>query len=181
MFLRIGLLVALPLACSAPAEQRGRPVSDSPGVSTPNAFWADVGVVFSPDSVAVDDTVGWLVVDRVAVTRAYDSSAVGSVKFGGELELKGRLIPHFDSDLEAKCFEADSASAARMPRWQGDMRRPWFCFSNQEDPRVVKAVVPSDATIVIDRYTIRFTMSDAVNEARLLRFTGPKAVIIRPR
>jgi hypothetical protein len=78
---------------------------------------------------------------------------------------------HPDSDVQLVCFEADAGSAARLPRWEGDDRRPWFCFENQAQAR--RAVgPPSDgvkATVVIDLFTIHRGLSDEVNGARLVR------------
>jgi hypothetical protein len=65
------------------------------------------------------------------------------------------------------CFEADSASASRLPRWSGDERRSWFCFGNRHD--ATRALGPASdgvpATIVIERFTINRGLSDQVNSA----------------
>ena len=102
-----------------------------------------------------------------------DSTYVGIARFRGEIELSGRTFRHPDADLGgvAPCFEADSASAAKLPRWAGDERRPWFCFVNRAD--ATRALGPPgnerEATIVIDGFTIHRGLSDQVNEARLVR------------
>ena len=91
----------------------------------------------------------------------------------GQVELTGRHFPHPDSDLRGSttCFEADSVSAARLPRWAADERRPWFCFENR--PEAERAIGEKDAdvllTIVIDRFTIHRNLSDAVNSASFVR------------
>ena len=108
----------------------------------------------------------------LTVSRAADSTTlVGSVRFSGELSLTGRAIPHFDSDVHEVCFEADAASAARMPRWAGDTRRPWFCFANQAEAQRSLAAPHETrpATVVIDRFTIYRGLSDQVNSAELVR------------
>ncbi len=99
-----------------------------------------------------------------------DGSWVGMARFEGTLELDGRTMPHFEPDVRAVCFEADSASAARMPRWSGDERRPWLCFENGDDART-RLGDPSarrPARVRIDRFTIHRNLSDAVNSARLV-------------
>jgi hypothetical protein len=116
--------------------------------------------------------VGELVVDSVTarVTPA-DSTYVGVARFRGEIELRGRTMRHFEPDIQAICFEADSLSAARLPRWQGDERRAWLCFSNDAEARRALGP-PSDgvaATVVIDSFTIHRGLSDQVNSARLVR------------
>ena len=129
-----------------------------------------IGVRFDPLRVAVGDSVAGLAVERVAVTRAaVDSTPVGTVVLRGPLVLAGAEIPHFDADArDAVCFEADSASATRMPRWAGDRRRPWFCFSNAaEARRAMGAASPGRVLqIRIDRLVINRGLSDQVNEAR---------------
>jgi hypothetical protein len=106
-----------------------------------------------------------------ARTTPVDSTFVGTARFRGEIELSGQTLRHPESDVQAICFEADPPSAARLPRWQGDERRPWFCFTN--DAEVRRALgPPSDgvrAIVVIDRFTIHRGLSDEVNSARLVR------------
>jgi hypothetical protein len=137
---------------------------------------ARIGVIFDPSRVRVGDSIAGLVVERVTVSRAVvDSSFVGDIAFRGELGLSGRTFPHFEADAsDAACFETDSASAARLPRWAGDRRRPWFCFSNAAE--ATRALGPSKeerpARIVIDRFTIHRGLSDQVNSARFVRVAG---------
>ena len=117
--------------------------------------------------------MGTLALDSIQAQQTQlDSSWVGMARFRGELTLQGRLLRHFDPDqAQTLCFEADSASAARMPRWEGDSRRPWFCFENQEAASRVLGP-PGDSaqvTVVVDRFTIHRGFSDQVNAARLTR------------
>lgn len=133
---------------------------------------ARIGVVFDPSRVHPGDSVAGLVVERAVVTRAIDSSFVGDIAFRGEVELSGRTIPHFEADASnSVCFEADSVSAARLPRWAGDRRRPWFCFSNTTAAR--RALGPASAErparIVIRDFVIHRGLSDQVNSARFVR------------
>ena len=133
------------------------------------------GIRFDPSMLRTGDRVGTLVADSVvAGLTPVDSTYVGTARFRGEIELTGATLRHFESDVQAICFEADSASAARLPRWRGDERRPWFCFENEAEAR--RALGPPStgvrATIVIDRFTIHRGLSDEVNAARLVR-VGP--------
>jgi len=142
---------------------------------------ARIGVVFDPSRVRAGISIAGLLVERVNVSRAVvDSSFVGDIAFRGEIELSGRTIPHFEADAsDAACFEADSASAARLPRWAGDRRRAWFCFSNAREAN--RALGPSraqrPARIVIADFTIHRGLSDQVNSARFVRPVGDSAWI----
>ena len=144
---------------------------DKPGPRPPEETPARApGVEFDPLRARPGDRVGELVLDSLEVRRALDSTAVGTARFSGSLTLTGRPMRHPDSDVRAVCFEADSASAGRMPRWAGDRRRPWFCFTNLDS---AQRVLPSpddrqSATIVIERFTIHRGLSDEVNAARLV-------------
>ena len=129
------------------------------------------GIRFDPATIKVGDTVGTMRLDSIEVRTAHDSSRVGTARFSGAVELNGARMRHFDSEVEALCFEADSASASRLPRWTGDERRSWFCFSNRGAAQ--RALGPpgdsAAATILIDRLTIHRGFSDEVNSARFVR------------
>lgn len=130
------------------------------------------GIRFDPATLRPGTSVGVLVADSVAARRTpIDSTYVGTARFRGEIELSGQTMRHPDSDVQVVCFEADSLSAARLPRWKGDERRPWFCFTNDGEAR--RALGPPidgvEATVVIDRFTIHRGLSDEVNSARLVR------------
>jgi hypothetical protein len=129
------------------------------------------GILFDPMSVRRGDRIGELTLDSIEVRTAHDSTRVGTARFSGPLTLTGRAIRHFDSDATEPCFEADSASAAKLPRWRGDERRAWFCFENQAEARRALGPVSdsSEKSIVIDRFTTHRGMSDEVNSARFVR------------
>jgi hypothetical protein len=145
---------------------------------------ARIGVVFDPSRVRAGVSIAGLVVERVTASRAVaDSSFVGEIAFRGEIELSGRTLPHFEADAsDAACFEADSASAARLPRWAGDRRRSWFCFSNTSE--ATRALGPSraerPARIVIADFVIHRGLSDQVNSARFVRIVGDSAFTASP-
>ena len=148
----------------APATSRGN--DSSP------AQPARPGIRFNAVSARPGLTVGTLVLDTIeAQLAAVDSVWVGMARFRGELTLTGQTMRHFEPDARAVCFEADSASAARMPRWDGDNRRAWFCFENVEHASQVLAApgVERKATLVVDRFVIHRGLSDQVNSARLVR------------
>jgi hypothetical protein len=131
------------------------------------------GIRFDPSRVKPGTRIGELVLDSIAVRQALDSTLVGMARFRGEIALSGWTLRNPDPDLHRvmTCFEADSTSAARLPRWSGDERRTWFCFSNRAD--AARALGPPSAgvpaRILIEDFTIHRGMSDEVNSARFLR------------
>lgn len=139
------------------------------------------GIQFNPSTIRHGTSVGLLVLDSITVRQAVvDSTYVGTAQFRGEIQLRGWTMRHPDPDASrvVTCFEADSSSAARLPRWRGDERRAWFCFSNNAE--AVEALGPPSegvrATIVVDQFTIHRGLSDEVNSARLVRLVrrGPQ-------
>ena len=151
-----------PPSASAPDTVTGAHVSARPGIR------------FDPGLLRPGDTIGMMVAESVTAQRTIvDSSYVGVAMFSGEAEITGHTIRHFEADLRdsSMCFEADSASAAMLPRWSRDERRPWFCFDNEAEARR-ELGAPSEgapARVVIDRFTIHRGLSDQVNSARLVR------------
>lgn len=131
------------------------------------------GIRFDPSASRRGTRVGSLTIDSIVVRRAMDSTQVGTAHFRGEIALSGWTMRHPDPDLHrvVTCFEADSASASRLPRWSGDERRPWFCFSNRAS--AARALGPPSegvpVTIVVDQFTIHRGLSDEVNSARFVR------------
>jgi hypothetical protein len=145
----------------------------SPGEARKPAAQARPGIRFDPGTIRKGAVLGHVRLDSIVRDRAVvaDSSWVGIARFTGELTLAGRVIPHFDSDMHAVCFEADTVSGATMPRWEGDERRPWFCFENQvkAERLLGKPGVEFPATVAVDAFTIHHGFSDQVNSARLVR------------
>ena len=130
------------------------------------------GIRFDPHTLRPGARVGSLVVQSVEARRAVDGSWVGTARFAGELKVTGRRRPHPDPELGAVCFEVDEGSAAAIPRWAGDERRPWFCFDNAEEARRLLPHTAADArpvTAVVDGFAIHRGLSDEVNSAHLVR------------
>lgn len=169
-------LVELGLAACGEPERTDTPPGETiaPTAVTPRPEPPQPGLRFDPAALRPGTRVGELVADSVAARPTpIDSTYVGVARFRGQIEVSGWTIRHDDPDARdvASCFEADSASATRLPRWLGDERRPWFCFVNPDDA-TRSLGPPSDgvlATIVMERFTIRRGHSEEVNTARFVR------------
>ena len=140
---------------------------------------ARLGVIFDPGRVRIGDTIAGLVMERIVAHHTpMDSTLVGTAAFRGTIELAGATMRHPEADATKDvCFEADSASAARLPRWAGDRRRAWFCFSNAST--AARALGPPrtewPARIVISHFTIHRGLTDEVNAAQFVRLAGADA------
>ncbi|HVE78055.1 MAG TPA: hypothetical protein VNA89_04290 [Gemmatimonadaceae bacterium] len=181
--------VGATVACDQRRPQTSRDSPDSSSIAgaagapadpdPEGAARAGIGVIFDPLALRAGDTVAGLVVERAEVRRAAaDSTPVGSVAFRGPLTLTGTVIPHFDGDARAAdgrrpaCFEADAASAERLPRWAGDRRRPWLCFTNAAAARRALGAGDTVGTpprhVRLEAFTINRGLSDEVNAARFV-------------
>ena len=126
--------------------------------------------VFDPATARVGDTIAGLVLENLERQRAVSGEWVGSAHFRGTLLLTGQTFAHPDGpDYPFPCFEVDSPSAPRLPRWEGDTRRPWFCFENSAEARsILDGSTPGRRfSIRVDRFTIHRNLTGAVNSARL--------------
>lgn len=132
------------------------------------------GANFDPRRIAGGDSVGSLVVSRLEVEETHDSIAVGIASFTGKLHLTGQIMAHPDSEAKELCFEADPATSTRLPRWKGDSRRPWFCFTNREQASQLLSPLVAGRMykVVIEDFTIHRGLSDQVNSARLTEVIG---------
>ena len=193
----LGSLVVLSLitACGRPGSDRvpdtssarlaaSQPQTPAPSASQPDPDTvglrrAQLGVVFDPSRVRPGDTIAGLVVERIVATHTpMDSTLVGTAGFRGQVELSGATMRHPEADATKDvCFEADSASAALLPRWGGDRRRAWFCFSNAS--AAARALGPPrtewPAHIVISHFVIHRGLTDEVNAAQFVRLGGVDA------
>lgn len=162
-----GIVVSSTISCAdGPARTR-----DTIRLDSTIAVPYRPGVRFDPSIIAPGMRVAGLTVETTAIRPAFDSTLVGVVRFRGELQLSGRTLRHPDPDLSAVCFEADSLSGEQLPRWQGDERRAWFCFTDPTTARRLLAAPGEErnATVVIDSFTIHLGRSDETNSARLVR------------
>ena len=164
------LAASFAAACSEPAPP-------APPTAPPRAPTAPANY-FDPGGAAVGDTVAGLRISALDVQRVFEDSAwTGSVRFAGEIELTGVYQGHFDYPEPAEaCFHPDSASAARIPRFEPDAwtsanGKTWFCFDNAAsaeralgDPRAYRW-----AFIVVDDYRLQRAFTDAYDVARLVR------------
>jgi hypothetical protein len=155
--------------CHSMPKEAGTAEIDVVGHGTPRP-----GIRFDPTKIKPGSVVGELMVDSIVARQAVaDTTYVGTARFRGAIELSGWTMRHPDPDAYrvVTCFEADSSSAARLPRWRGDERRAWFCFSNRAE--AARALGPPSAgvpaTIVVDEFTIHRGFSDEVNSARLIK------------
>ena len=198
MFGRHTVVLLLVLTIAACDRTKGDRVPDTAGArladtqpqSAPSSVYqpdpdsagdrlARLGAVFDPGRVRPGDTIAGLVVERIAAHHTpMDSTLVGAAGFRGEIELAGATIRHPEADATKDvCFDADSASAARLPRWAGDRRRAWFCFSNAT--AAARALGPPrtewPAHIVISHFVIHRGLTDEVNAAQFVRLAGVDA------
>jgi hypothetical protein len=160
------LLVAV-AGCIREPEMKSSPADGGIAGAT-----AAAQITFDPSAIRPGQQVGSLAVDTADVAWSEAMSTwVGTVRFRGEIPLRGRRIPHFDfPEVASTCFEADSASALTLPRWPDDDRRPWFCFENDSTAHRLLGAVDSSkpVDIVVDRFTTVRAFTDAVNTARIL-------------
>lgn len=168
-FSRSGTIRFRQAPCDSMPKEAGAAAIDVVPHGTPRP-----GIRFDPSRVRSGSSVGTLVIDSIVSRQVVgDSTYVGTARFRGAIELSGWTMRHPDPDAYrvVTCFEADSASAARLPRWAGDERRAWFCFSNRVE--AARALGPPSegiqATIVVDQLTIHRGLSDEVNSARFVR------------
>jgi hypothetical protein len=150
--------------CCRPAAD-GQPDVDS---SAPRP--GQPGNYFDPATASPLGTVAGLVLDSIERQRTPSGEWVGSAWFSGTVSLTGETFGHPDGDsYPYPCFEADTSSATRLPRWSGDSRRPWFCFENNADAKArLGTATGMRKSIVIDHFTVHRSLSDAVNSARLI-------------
>ena len=167
------LLGSISAACSEPAPPAPATARQQAPAAAANHF--------DPGAVAVGDTVAGLHIVALDVQRVFEDSVwTGTVRFAGEIELTGVYQGHFDYPEPAEvCFHPDSASAARIPRFEPDgLTSPdgktWFCFDDAAaaerglgDPRAYRW-----ASIVVDDYRLQRAFTDAYDVARLVRVVG---------
>jgi len=136
----------------------------------------EAGHRFAPDTVASGDSIGSFVVHEIEASRVAhgdfpEGAWVGQVVFGGVEEVVGSYGPHSEyPEIERICFEVDRGFARRLPVFETDTRRPWFCFSNHADALVLFGDPPQTgrASVRIADFHYRFEFSDVYNEAAVI-------------
>jgi hypothetical protein len=167
----VALLIALS-ACDRP-PQPAIEHDDPPPM--PQAV-PEAGHRFAPDTVSAGDSIGSFVVREIEASRVdhpdFPRGAwVGQASFGGVEEVVGSYGPHPDyPEVERICFEVDRGFAGRLPVFETDTRRPWFCFSNHADARTLLGDLPTTgrASVRITDFRYRFEFSDVYNEAAVI-------------
>lgn len=139
--------------------------------------------LFSLDTVKVGDVIAGMTLrslapfSQVMMTPTLDlplSSYNAHVEFSGTATVTGE---HYWNELFQKvCFDVlDPLSGTRLPRIDGDTRKTWFCFANQDEAQAVLGKeAPGTATIVIDDYAINVYESEVANTATLVRRVDTK-------
>jgi hypothetical protein len=126
----------------------------------PQAFdWARVQ---PGDSVGV-----WRVVQRDVRPDPGERGWIGDVRYAGEAEVSGMFQAHPDSELHALCFFVDESDRGILPRFPNDVRKPWFCFTNEDGVRPV-ASEGMHARIRIADYRYLYSHTDVYNTARFV-------------
>lgn len=131
------------------------------------------GLRFDPATVSPGRRVGDFLVAEAALIQATalpGKPYTGRVRFSGSLELTGKLVANPNPERHAPCFEADAASAARLPRMMGDTRRAIICFQNDDRARELTGSMqpPAPATVNIREFVSSYSYTDEVNSAFLI-------------
>ncbi|HJQ35933.1 MAG TPA: hypothetical protein VKB93_02230 [Thermoanaerobaculia bacterium] len=108
---------------------------------------------------------GWTVVRSDIRSDPTESGWIGEVDFAGQATLPGTFQKHFDTD--ALCFFVDESDRGALPRFSNDVRKPWFCFTNDADVRNV-AKEGMHAHIRIDSFLYRYSHTDVVNGTKFV-------------
>jgi hypothetical protein len=167
----IALVIALS-GCDRPPEAAIE--HDDPPVMA--AAEPEAGHRFAPDTISPGGSIGSFVVRQIEASRVEHpdfprGAWVGEASFGGVEEVVGSYGPHpAYPDVELICFEVDRGFAGRLPVFETDTRRPWFCFSNQADARALLGDPPGTgrASVRITDFRYRFEFSDVYNEAAII-------------
>jgi hypothetical protein len=126
---------------------------------------------FDPASIAPGQRFLGLEVVAADVSLTPDSEYVGTVAFKGPITVLGMFRPHFDADVDARCFFVDNAAAHVLPRFPRDERIPWFCFTNPADvgPFWADSLLDRTVAITVDDYQTVRQFTDAYDTARFVR------------
>lgn len=109
----------------------------------------------------------WRVVSSDIRPDPIENGSIGEVVYEGEAVLSGTLQPHFDPEANARCFFVDESDRDKFPRFPNDVRKPWFCFTNEDAVRRV-AKPGQHARIRIADFHYRYSHTEVVNSARFV-------------
>ena len=124
---------------------------------------------FDPSKFETGAALGpWRVVEKDVLRDPLEETGwIGRVLFEGQADVRGTFQMHFDPEYPKLCFFADDIDRPKLPRFANDVRKAWFCFTNEEDvTRVAKA--GDRATIAIADFHYRYSHTDVVNSARFV-------------
>jgi hypothetical protein len=155
------------------APAAAAPATDSTGAAVTPAGAGTDGARFDPASVSPGRRVGDFMVVEAQLEQAAalpGKPYTGRVRFSGAIELTGKLVANPNPDRKTPCFEADAASAARLPRMMGDTRRAIICFQNNSRAEELTGSMqpPAPATVNIREFVSSYSFTDEVNSAFLV-------------
>jgi hypothetical protein len=154
----IGAIVGM-AACSAEASpDQGAPTGE-PGRS----------LRFDPATIRSGDRLGDLEVISADIGVAQGTGTyVGTVRFAGDLHLRGAPIVLDTEGAALLCFNVDEEYGFRLPRMRHDERRPWFCFDNEEEAaQRLQPLVGRQVEVVVSDYRTTYQFTDAHDTAHL--------------
>jgi len=116
----------------------------------------------------VGDTVdGWRVVRADVRPDPVENGWIGEADFEGEAVISGTFQPHPDAEFGALCFFADESERTKLPRFPNDVRRPWFCFTNEDEVR--RAASAGDRVrIRVAKFLYMYSHTDVYNRVELV-------------
>lgn len=114
----------------------------------------------------------WRVVESDMRADPVEDGSIGEIRYAGEESVRGTFQMHPDAEFPALCFFVDELDRGKLPRFRNDVRRPWFCFTNEDDVRRV-AKAGQTARIRIADYHYRYSHTDTYNSARFVRIEAP--------
>jgi hypothetical protein len=155
--------VSLVLGACTPEGQEAPGRAASPAAATAESLR------FDPATIRPGDRVGELEVVSVDVSVAQGTGTyVGSVRFAGELHLRGVPIVLEMEGPVLHCFNVDEEHALRVPRMRHDERRAWFCFDNQEEAAArLGTLLRQPVEVVVRDYHTVYEFTDAHDSAHL--------------
>jgi hypothetical protein len=143
--------------------------ADVPGDLGDRAVAHAESLRFDPATIRPGDTVGNLEVVSVDVSPAQGTGTyVGSVRFAGDLHLRGVAIVLETEGPGFHCFNVAEEHALRVPRMRHDERRAWFCFDNEEEAAArLRSRVGQPVEVVVSDYRTVYEFTDAHDTAHL--------------